>query len=80
MKKEGGRQIARAAGLVMALFIVSRVLGLVRQMVFGALFGTGGDMDAYLAAARVPETIFLVISGAPPPQQSKVSVSKPVEE
>ncbi len=63
MTKEGGRQIFRAATLVMALFIVSRVLGLVRQMVFGALFGTGGDMDAYLAAARVPETLFLVISG-----------------
>lgn len=59
----GGRQIAKAATLVMALFTVSRVLGLVRQMAIGALFGTSGDLDAYMAAARVPEMIFLVITG-----------------
>ena len=59
----GGRQIARAATQVSALFIVSRVLGLVRQMVIGALFGTSGDLDAYLAAARISETVFLVVAG-----------------
>jgi len=58
-----GRQIAKAATLVMALFVVSRVLGLVRQMVIGALFGTSGDLDAYVAAARIPEMIFLVVAG-----------------
>jgi len=60
----GGRQqIVKAATLVMALFVVSRALGLVRQMVIGALFGTGGDLDAYLAAARISETVYLVIAG-----------------
>lgn len=59
----GGRQILKAATLVMALFVVSRALGLVRQMVIGALFGTSGDLDAYLAAARISETVFLVIAG-----------------
>jgi len=59
----GGRQIAKAATLVMALFIVSRVLGLVREMVVGALFGTGAAYDAYQAAARIPEMIFLVVAG-----------------
>jgi len=59
----GGRQIAKAATLVMALFVLSRVLGLVRQMVIGALFGTSGDLDAYLAAARISEMVFLVITG-----------------
>ena len=58
-----GRQIVRAATVVMALFVVSRLLGLVRQMVLGTMFGTSGDLDAYLAAARVSETVFLVISG-----------------
>ena len=60
---EGGRQIAKAATQVSALFVVSRVLGLVRQMVIGALFGTSGDLDAYLAAARISETVFLVVAG-----------------
>jgi putative peptidoglycan lipid II flippase len=59
----GGRQIAKAATLVMALFVLSRVLGLARQVVIGALFGTSGDLDAYLAAARMPEMIFLVVAG-----------------
>jgi putative peptidoglycan lipid II flippase len=59
----GKRQIAKAATLVMALFVVSRLLGMVRQMIIGALFGTSGDLDAYLAAARISETVFLVIMG-----------------
>jgi len=58
-----GRQIARAATLVMALFVVSRLLGLVRQMIIGAMFGTSGELDAYMAASRIPEMIFLVVAG-----------------
>jgi putative peptidoglycan lipid II flippase len=61
--KRDGRQIAKAAALVMALFALSRLLGLARQMVIGALFGTSGELDAYLAAARIPEMVFLVIAG-----------------
>jgi putative peptidoglycan lipid II flippase len=59
----GGRQIVKAATLVMGLFVVSRVLGLVRQVVVGALFGTSGELDAYLDAARIPEMIFLIVAG-----------------
>jgi len=59
----GRRQIAKAAILVMALFVVSRVLGLVRQMVVGALFGTSGDLDAYLAANRISDTVFMIVAG-----------------
>lgn len=57
------RQVARAAALVMAAFAVSRLLGLVRQVVFGAYFGTGPEMDAYVAAGRIPDAIFLVVAG-----------------
>ncbi len=57
------RRVARAALLVMAAFTVSRLLGLVRQVVFGAYFGTGPEMDAYVAAQRLPEMIFLVVAG-----------------
>ena len=56
-------QIARAALLVMVAFAISRVLGLVRQTVFGVYFGTGMEMDAYVAAQRIPEAIFLVVAG-----------------
>jgi putative peptidoglycan lipid II flippase len=56
-------QIARAAGLVMALFVISRALGLLREMVISHQFGTGGDLDAYLAAFRVPDILFQLVAG-----------------
>jgi putative peptidoglycan lipid II flippase len=56
-------QIARAAGLVMALFVVSRALGLMREMVISHQFGTGGDLDAYLAAFRLPDILFQIVAG-----------------
>lgn len=56
-------QIARAAGLVMALFVISRALGLLREMVISHQFGTGGDLDAYLAAFRLPDILFQLVAG-----------------
>ncbi len=58
-----GITVARAAALVMLAFAVSRVLGLVRQMVFGFYFGTGSEMSAYVAASRIPEMLYLVMAG-----------------
>ncbi|NPA90100.1 MAG: murein biosynthesis integral membrane protein MurJ [Chloroflexi bacterium] len=58
-----GRRVARAAGLVMALFLLSRVTGLVRQMIVGAYFGTGADYDAYVAAFRIPDMLFQLVAG-----------------
>lgn len=57
------RQIARAAALVMALFLLSRVAGLAREMIIGARFGTGAELDAYLAAFRVPDLLFQLVAG-----------------
>jgi putative peptidoglycan lipid II flippase len=57
------RQILRAATLVMALFMLSRVTGLVREMVIGARFGTSAELDAYLAAFRVPDLLFQLVAG-----------------
>jgi putative peptidoglycan lipid II flippase len=59
----GKAQIARAAGLVMALFVVSRALGLLREMVISHQFGTSGDLDAYLAAFRLPDILFQLVAG-----------------
>jgi putative peptidoglycan lipid II flippase len=57
------RQIARAATLVMALFLLSRIAGLAREMIISARFGTSADMDAYLAAFRVPDLLFQLVAG-----------------
>lgn len=56
-------RIARAAALVMALFVVSRVLGLLREVVIARQFGTGAELDAYVAAFRVPDFLFYVVAG-----------------
>jgi putative peptidoglycan lipid II flippase len=50
---ERGR-LARAAGLVSALTLVSRVLGLVREQVFAALVGAGYHSDAFRIGFRIP--------------------------
>lgn len=56
-------RIARAATLVMVLFIISRVLGLLREIVIARQFGTSADMDAYLAAFRLPDFLFYMVAG-----------------
>ena len=57
------RQIVRAASIVMVAFALSRVLGLVRQMVIAGQFGTGVEMDAYQAAFRLPDLLFQLMAG-----------------
>ncbi|MGB0387703.1 MAG: murein biosynthesis integral membrane protein MurJ [Ardenticatenaceae bacterium] len=57
------RRVARAATIVMLAFVVSRVLGLVREAVIGARFGAMDEYGAYLAAFRIPDLIFNLIAG-----------------
>lgn len=53
--------LARSAGIIAVAFVASRVLGLVREVIVAYYFGTGGVSDAYVAAFRVPDLLFLVI-------------------
>ena len=39
------------------------MLGLIRQVLFNALFGTGAQATAYYAAFRLPDTLFNLIAG-----------------
>ena len=57
------RQVARAAALVMVAFTISRLLGLVRLVIFSRYFGTGPEMDAYEAALRIPDALFMIVAG-----------------
>lgn len=48
----------------MALALVaSRLLGVVRQIIFNSTFGTGPEANAYVAASRFPDTLFNLIAG-----------------
>lgn len=51
------RSVARSAGIVSAAVMVSRVFGLVREMVFARLFGTGFIVDAYQVGFRIPNLL-----------------------
>ncbi len=57
------RQIARAAGTVMAAFLLSNLTGLVRQMLISRAFGTQDVIDAYNAASAYPDLVFNLIAG-----------------
>jgi len=47
----------RAAGLISALTLLSRLLGLAREQVFAALLGAGLYADAFQAAFRIPNLL-----------------------
>lgn len=47
----------------MATFVVSRILGLARDVVISAHFGTSGEYDAYVTAFRIPDIIFTLMAG-----------------
>ena len=63
MHSSATRQIARAAGLVMAAFVVNSLMGLLRQILITRAFGASADLDAYYAAARLPEIVFNLVAG-----------------
>jgi putative peptidoglycan lipid II flippase len=60
---DSNRQIARAAGTVMAAFIFSQLAGLLRRILVARMFGANEDLDAFIAANRVSETLFNLIAG-----------------
>src|SRR5215471_12620678 len=52
------RQAAtKAAGVVSFAVMLSRILGLVRDQCFAALFGAGRGMDAFVIAFRLPNLL-----------------------
>ncbi|HEX2281614.1 MAG TPA: murein biosynthesis integral membrane protein MurJ, partial [Thermomicrobiales bacterium] len=53
--------LVRSAGIVAGAFVVSRLLGLVREIVLARQFGTSEAFSAYVSAFRIPDLLFLVI-------------------
>jgi len=64
-RTSGKASAGRSASIIGLAFIVSRVLGLLREVILGYRFGTTSEYDAYVSAFRVPDLLFLVVmSGA----------------
>src|SRR5919202_3532033 len=57
------RRLAQAALVVMTGFLLSRILGVVRNMVISAHFGTGPEYGAYVAAIALPDLVFQILVG-----------------
>lgn len=55
------RQIARAAGTVMFAIVLSQLTGLVRGILVAQAF-PGPELDAFFAANRVSETLFMLLA------------------
>ena len=59
------RALARAGLIVSSAFLVSRVLGWARVLIIANTFPAGPELDAFLAAFRLPDLMFqLVAAGA----------------
>jgi putative peptidoglycan lipid II flippase len=58
MAEAGTQRIStRATGVVGVAILCSRVLGLIREVVFAAMFGASRNMDAFLTAFRAPNML-----------------------
>ena len=55
--------VARAALLLSAMFLLSRLLGFARQAVINSQIGLGPEADAWFAAFRIPDTLFTLFAG-----------------
>lgn len=56
-------RLAGAALLLSGSFVASRVLGLLRNVLIADVFGNSRAVEAYFAAFRVPDTIYMLVSG-----------------
>ena len=52
-----GRRLLQSTSLVSAMTLLSRILGLVRDVVFARLFGATIVMDAFIVANRIPNML-----------------------
>ena len=57
------RRIARSTFIVMIAFMAAKLISLVQTLIIAQAFGVGSELDAYVAANRIPELIVVLISG-----------------
>ncbi|MBL4931065.1 murein biosynthesis integral membrane protein MurJ [Clostridium paridis] len=55
------RKILKSTFIIMAVSILSRGIGFIRDMLIASSFGTGLYADAYSVAVTIPESLFMII-------------------
>src|SRR4051812_20601540 len=58
-----GGEIQRATSIIAIAYLLSAVLGVVRQSIITGSFGAGQELDAFYAAYRIPEMLFTLVAG-----------------
>lgn len=61
--KNSGKKMLATAVFMVAATMLAKVLGLVRNSVIAAFFGTGMTADAFMTANRAPTTLFDMVIG-----------------
>jgi putative peptidoglycan lipid II flippase len=62
MSKSGTKNAAKAAGLISAMFLLSRILGFIRESQAGSLFNRF-ETDAFFAAFTIPDVMYYLLVG-----------------
>ena len=57
-------KLAKAAGIIMFISLISRVIGLLRETLIASSFGTTYQTDSYLMALQIPTILFGIIGVA----------------
>ena len=60
-----GKFIFKATLLIAFFNLMSRLLGLLRDVVIARQFGAGDFIDAYQMALKTPNMLFAIVSGLP---------------
>jgi len=60
---ENSKKMLKTAGFMAVATFLAKALGLVRDMLIAAFFGTGIEADAYMMATRLPTTLFDIVLG-----------------
>lgn len=61
--QQRNRRIARSTLTVMIAFAAAKLISLAQTLIIAQVFGVGSELDAYVAANRIPELIVILISG-----------------
>ncbi|MDJ0795497.1 MAG: murein biosynthesis integral membrane protein MurJ [Calothrix sp. MO_167.B12] len=71
-QKKVGRSIVGIAGIVAAATLISKIFGLVRQLVIAAAFGLGPAADAFNYAYTIPGFLLILLGGINGPFYSAI--------
>ncbi len=63
IKQRFDTRLINSTGAVMAAFVLSRALGLLRESLMGSAFSASASMDAFRAASRVTDTLYILVAG-----------------